>query len=197
MPALSGLELPPGYRIDFDPDAIRQAEAFSGRILNFLWAIIVCDMIIAAAEESFVLPLIVLSSVPPSLAAPVLVLLFSGAPINSAVACAMVAVSGMTVNASVISAGELWRKRQGKTLSVYSLLRGRIPALLASSGTTVAGALPFLFLREDNNILVRMLALVTVIGVSASFFCSLTLVPSLMNLYFRFLNPSSAWRNVN
>jgi len=71
----------------------------------------------------------------------------------------------------------------GKTMSVYRLLRGRLPALLATTGTTIAGALPFLFLREGNNALVRILALVTVLGVAFSFFCSLTLVPSLMNLY--------------
>jgi multidrug efflux pump subunit AcrB len=197
MAALNNLELPLGYRIEFDPEAIHQAETLSGKLLNFLWAVLFCYMIIAAAEESFVLPIIILSSVPPSLAAPVLVLVVSGAPVNADVACALVAVSGMTVNASVISAGELWRKRHEKTVSVYRLLRGRIPGLLASSGTTIAGALPFLFLREGNNALVRMLALVTVLGVGASLFCSLTLVPSWMNLYFRFLKPCSAWRNVN
>ena len=195
MEALKGIELPPGYTIEFDPEAIRRAESLSGRFLNFIWAVLFCYMIIAAAEESFVLPLIILASIPPSLAIPVLVLVISGAPVNTAVACALIAVSGMTVNASVISAGELWKKGSQRTISVYKVLKSRLPALLATSGTTIAGGLPFLFLREANNTLVRTLALVTVLGVGASFLFSLTLVPSLMNLYFRFRKPCSAWRD--
>jgi multidrug efflux pump subunit AcrB len=183
MAVLENLELPPGYKIEFDPDAVRQAETLSGKLLSFVWAILFCYMIIAAAEESFVLPLIILASVPPSLAVPVLVLVLSGSPINSAVACALVAVSGMAVNASVISAGALWRGGRGEAISFYRVIKDRLPALLATTGTTIAGSLPFLFLREGNNELVRTLAIVTVFGVGVSFFCSLTLVPALIGLF--------------
>ena len=185
MEVLKDLELPQGYRIEFDPDAVRGAEALSGKFLNFIWAILLCYMVIAAAEESFVLPLFILSSIPPSLAIPVLILILSGTPINAAAACALVAVSGMTVNASIISAGELWRLGTSEKSSFYRRLRSRIPALLATTGTTIAGALPFLFLAEGSNALVRTLALVTALGVGASFFCSLTLVPSWMSFYFQ------------
>ena len=187
MEALKNLELPPGYRIEFDPDAIRQAESLSGKFINFIWAILFCYMIIAAVKESFILPLIILSPIPFSLAVPVLILVLSGSPINAATACALVAVSGMTVSASVITAGELWRRGERAIRPVYRILRGRLPALVAMTATTIVGALPFLFLREGANALVRMLALVSVLGVGASFFCSITLVPSLANLYFRFL----------
>ena len=194
MSALKVMELPPGYKIEFDPEAIRRAEAISGKFLNFILAVLLCYMVIAAVEESFVLPLIILSSIPPSLAIPVLVLVITGAPVNAEAACALVAVSGMTVNASVISAGELWRSGlRGSKLTgsetVFRLLANRLPLLLATSGTAIAGGLPFLFLSEGNNALVKTLALVTVLGVGTSFICSLTLVPSWMNLYFRFHKP--------
>ncbi|MCL2318713.1 MAG: efflux RND transporter permease subunit, partial [Treponema sp.] len=182
-----------GYRIEFDPDAVRQAEALSGKFLNFIWAVLFCYMIIAATEESLVLPLIILSSIPPSLAIPVLVLVFSGIPVNAAAACALVAVSGITVNASVISAGELWHAGRGGVAAVFRRLRSRLPALIATTATTMAGSLPFLFLREGNNAFLRILALVTVLGVGVSFFCSLTLVPSLLNSYFKI----SGKRNAN
>ena len=192
--ALKDLVLPPGYKIEFDPEAVRQAEALSGKLLNFIWAILFCYMIIAAAEESFILPLIILSAVPPSLAIPVLILVLSGAPVNSAAACALVAVSGLTVNASVISAGELWRRGSGKAMPVYCALRRRLPALLVTTVTTIMGALPFLFLKEANNVLVKTLAMVTVFGVGTSFFCSITLVPSLIHFYFRFREKNGRFR---
>ena len=200
MGAVNDLDLPPGYRIDFDPEAISSAEALSMKLLNFIWAVIFCYMVIAAIEESFILPLIILSSVPPSLAAPVLILCMQGAPVNTAVACALVAVSGMAVNASVISAGELWRRSQVGLFSFYSVLRGRIPVLLATTGTTIMGSLPFLFLGEGNNAFVRTLAMVSIIGVGISLFFSLTLVPSLINLYFSFRKKRktcSAWAEQN
>ena len=194
--ALKDLELPRGYKIEFDPEAIRQAEELSGRVFGFIWAILFCYMIIASAEESFILPLIILSSVPPSLAVPVLILTLSGTPVNTAAACALVAVSGMTVNASVLSAGEIWRRGLTETGSIFRCLKNRFPVLLATTGTTIAGALPFLFLREGNNALVRTLALVTVTGVGASFFWSLTLVPSLMGIYSQILHTRKIHRNV-
>ena len=185
METLKDMELPPGYRIEFDPDVIRQAESLSLKFLNIIWAVLFCYMIIAAVKESFILPLIILSSIPLSLAVPVLILVLSGMPINAATACAMVAVSGMAVSASVISAGELWRRGAENS---YRVLRGCLPALIAMTGTTIFGALPFIFLREGANALVRMLALVSLLGVGTSFFCSFTLIPSLMNIYSQFRN---------
>ena len=177
MTVLNDMELPAGYKIEFDPEAVRRAEALSLKFLNFIWAVLFCYMIIAAAEESFVLPLIVLSSIPPSLAVPLLIIVLSGVPVNASAACAMVAVSGLAVNASVISAGQLWRRDFRGPAALYRILMNRIPALLATTGTTIAGALPFLFLAEASNAFVRTLGLVTVLGVGASFFCSITLVP--------------------
>jgi multidrug efflux pump subunit AcrB len=196
MEVLKHLVLPPGYKIEFDPVAIRQAEALSGKFLGFIWAVLFCYMIIAASEESLILPLIILSSVPPSLAIPVLILTVSGAPINAAVACALVAVSGMTVNASVISAGELWRHGPVGSERVCKILKERLPAPMATTGTTIAGALPFLLLREGNNAMVRVLALVTALGVGTSFFCSVTLVPSWMELSSRVRKGHAAKRRV-
>ena len=210
METLKNLELPPGYKIEFDREAIRQAEALSGKILNFLFALIFCYMIMAATEESFILPLIILASVPPSLAIPVMVLAVTGTPVNTAVACALIAVSGMTVNASVISAGALIRGLRETTtdttgadtggkresFSVYRILKSRLPVLLAATGTTIAGGLPFLFLKEGNNALIKTLALVTVLGVGTSFFCSITLIPSLINIYLPHRKSGSAWRDL-
>ncbi|MDR2258087.1 MAG: efflux RND transporter permease subunit, partial [Treponema sp.] len=94
MGALKNLELPPGYTVEFDPEAISRAEALSRTVLFFLLALIFCYMVIASVHESFGIPLAVLSVVPPSLAFPALCLALRGAPLNPAAACAFVAVSG-------------------------------------------------------------------------------------------------------
>jgi multidrug efflux pump subunit AcrB len=175
------LNLPPGYSVEFDPEAIRQAQALSSTVFSLVLAVIFCYMIIASINESFTIPLIVLSAIPPSLSIPALCLVLSGSAYNSSIACAFIAVSGMTVNAAVLCADELQKKiRDGKTvLSVYAALRRKMPALLATTGTTVAGAVPFLFLREEANILIRTLSLTGALGVACSCICSITVIPSI------------------
>jgi Cu/Ag efflux pump CusA len=106
---------------------------------------------------------------------------------NAAVACAFVAVSGMAVNASVLITDEIRRfpEQKGRDLSrgFYRALRNRIPALSATTLTTLAGAIPFLFLREGSNMIVRVLSLVTLLGVGASAVFSLTMIPGLAKIF--------------
>jgi multidrug efflux pump subunit AcrB len=185
--ALAGLlqkpDLPPGYVIEFDPAAIRQAELLSQSSLFFLLALVFCYMVIAAVNESFLLPLAVLSAIPPSLAIPALCLAAAGRPFNPAAACAFVAVSGMTVNAAVLCAGAfLESKNTGASMGLYRALRQNMPALLATTATTVAGALPFLFLGEGANTPARTLSLVMALGVGSSCFWAISAVPALLIL---------------
>jgi len=177
------LDLPPGYSVEFDGEAIRQAQGLSATVFSFVMAVIFCYMIIASINESFTIPLIVLASIPPSLSIPALCLVLSGNAYNLAVACAFIAVSGMTVNAAVLCVDALRSNiRSGgekSTLNIYLALRRKMPALLATTGTTFAGAIPFLFLREGANLLIRTLSLVGALGVVCSCFCSITVIPSL------------------
>ena len=183
---LKKLELPPGYGIEFDPEAIRRAEALSGTGIRFLLALLFCYMVMAAANESLGFPLAVLAAVPPSLAVPILVLTLSGTALNGALACSLVAVSGMTVNASIVVMAEFRRTdpSSGKWTArdIYKVLRHCFSILLATSSTTMAGALPFLFLKEGGNSILRDLSMVTIFGVGASWICSLVLIPSIIVL---------------
>ncbi|MDR0503396.1 MAG: efflux RND transporter permease subunit [Treponema sp.] len=195
------LDMPPGYSVEFDPYAIRQAQALSSTVVSLLLAVVFCYMIIAAINESFTVPLLVLSAIPPSLAVPALCLVLSGSAYNSPVACAFIAVSGMTVNAGVLCVDELRRtlkkrfrqaQRSGTgggevelSLSIYRAIRRKMPALLSTTGTTVAGALPFLFLTEGINTLIRTLSLTGAVGIACSCICSITVIPSLLTIFSR------------
>jgi multidrug efflux pump subunit AcrB len=182
MPALEALELPPGYTIAFDPAAIKTAGAVSSQGFLFLLALLFCYMVIAAARESFILPLAILAVVPPSLAFPALCLAAGGA-LNLESAAAFVAVSGMAVNAAVLTAdalaGVLSKCGVVRGGGIYRALRKRLPVLAATSITTIAGAAPFLLLKSGAASAVRSLALVGALGVAASALCSVTLSPAL------------------
>ncbi|MDR1788328.1 MAG: efflux RND transporter permease subunit [Treponema sp.] len=182
LPALAALELPPSYSVTFDEDAVERAEALSRTRNHFLLAILFCFMFIAAVNESLKLPLLVLAVVPVSIAAPVLVMAALGISFNAAAACAFVAVSGMAVNAAAL-VGDCFKPflQRGSVLAVrraYIILRGKLSSLIATAGTTIAGAAPFLFLPEAANASVRVLSLVTAAGVAASCLVSLILIPA-------------------
>lgn len=178
-PTLKKIELSRGYSIDFDPEAIKSAENLSNSVFYFLLALIFCYIIIAAANESFLLPLAVLAVVPPSAAVPVCVMAALGIPFNSAALCAFIVVCGLAVNAAVLIACEI--KNESQNL-MNEAVRRRAGALIATSGTTIASALPFLFLRENSNEVIRTLSLVTASGVAASAFFALSLVPALARI---------------
>jgi len=178
------LNLPPGYSVEFDPDAIKKSGDLSFTVLSLVLAIIFCYMIIASINESFIIPLLVLSVVPVSLSFPALFLTLSGAAYNQAIACAFIAVSGMTINASILCVDSIRRRLKNgakKTaLCMYCAIRTKLPALLSTTATTIAGAIPFLFLSEGANNLIRTLSLVSALGVASSFLFSIIIIPSIL-----------------
>jgi multidrug efflux pump subunit AcrB len=186
MTALKDLRLPTGYSISFDREAIRAADELSKSAVFFVLALLFCYMVIASSNESFVVPLLVLSVVPPSIAVSVLCTIVTGNPINFNLAAAFIAVIGMAINASILTMSELTKDESTSindsritTRNIYRSLRRRLPVLLATTGTTIAGALPFLFLQEGSNNMVRDLSFVSAVGVGASCVWSVLLLPAL------------------
>jgi multidrug efflux pump subunit AcrB len=144
------------------------------------------------------------------MAVPALLLSAGGRPVNAASACAFVAVCGMAINASVLTVDEIRRAlkerintdgctdsnaRGPSPLLFYRALRRESATLLATSLTTIAGAIPFLFLREGSNLVLRTLSLVTACGVAASCLLSLTLVPALCSRFDLSDSPGSPRRS--
>jgi multidrug efflux pump subunit AcrB len=182
LEALSGLALPEGYVVTFDPEAIEKARMLSGTLFRFILAILFCGMFIAAVNESFAMPVIALLVTAPSIAVPVLIMAALGMPFNTAGACAFVAVSGIAVNAAALIAdgfAPYIRARENPGIAETGrIIHSRSSSLLATGGTTILGALPFLLLGETANAGVRVLSLVTVFGVAASCAASILLIPA-------------------
>jgi multidrug efflux pump subunit AcrB len=175
MTALSVMSLPPGYSIEFDPEAIEAAEEVSSSVFLFVLALALCYMVIAALKESFLLPLAVLAVVPPSLAVPALCT--AALPLNAAGAAAFVAASGLAVNAAILMADGI--KVPLSAARLYRTFRNRFPVLAAAAFTTIAGAVPFLFTSGGAAPLVKPLSAVTALGAAASALCSVSLIPAL------------------
>lgn len=187
--AASGLGLPAGYAVEFDRAALEAAAVMRGAALSFICAAALAYMAVALVCESFGAPLAIIAVLPPSLAVPAILLRLAGTPMNAALACAFVAVSGMAVNASVLTVEErragaaAGRGRAPSDRELYRVVRARLGSLLATSATSVAGSLPFLFMAADVSSPARALAFVSATGTAASLLAALTLVPALARAF--------------
>jgi multidrug efflux pump subunit AcrB len=175
MPVLNQIELKPGYSIEFDRNAIESAEKLSQAGYYFILALLFCYIVIAITNESLLLPFIILSVVPPSVAVPALFLGLGGVHFSAASASAFILVSGMAVNSAVLITSEI---KSGDGIIVKSVMN-KMSALLATSATTIITAVPFLFLGEGVNLIIKTLSLVMVLGIAASCVFSLLLIPAL------------------
>jgi len=182
---LSALDLPPGYTVEFDPDAIKAASLVSAQAWLFILALLFCYMLLAAFKESFTFPLAVLAVVPPSLSIPAICI---GQPLNAVSAAAFVAVSGIAVNAASLVADALQQEKPG-TFSFYRVFRRRLPVLAATTLTTAAGAVPFLFIKSNAALIVKNFSMVSALGVSVSALCAITLIPALTAVFPGLLQP--------
>jgi len=188
MASLSTIELPPGYTLEFDPEAIKAAGKVSAQGGLFVLALLFCYMALAAFKESFTFPLAVLAVVPPSLSIPAFCIALRGYPLNSVSAAAFVAVCGIAVNAAALVADALQHEKPGAQ-SWYRVFRRRLPVLAAATITTVAGAVPFLFIKSSAALVVKTISLVSALGVAVSALCAITLIPALTAMFPLILQP--------
>ena|GEM_PF-604223 len=193
MTVLSGFELPPGYSIEFDPQAIKAAGEAGKQAYYFILALLFCFMVIAVLKDSFSYPLALLAVVPPSLAAPALYMVIRGYSLNTVSAAAFVAVSGLAINAAALVADAVENAEISK-MSYYCVFRRRLPVLTATMLTTVSAALPFLFIKGSAALVVKTLSLVSALGVIASALCAVTLIPALVKLFPGLLKASGTFR---
>jgi multidrug efflux pump subunit AcrB len=192
--ALDGFEFPKGYVLEFDRDAIERAEIISGMIYGIILAILFCFIIIAMINESLVLPVVILLTIPPSFSLPVIILGIINGSFNSVAILALIIVSGIVVNSSLITAADFKILLKNKLIiterQIYCILEKRMPSIFATCSTSMISIIPFFFIKDNYSSIINILSVVLFFGIGVSFVTSLILIPSLMRIIYkcRFLN---------
>jgi hydrophobic/amphiphilic exporter-1 (mainly G- bacteria), HAE1 family len=139
-----------------------------------------------AQFESFLLPLILMISIPFSLAGAGPVLLITGAKIDSNAVLGLTALFGLVVNNSLI----LFEVSEQKITCGYdpaaAVFNGaceRFHAILITTATTVFALLPLVITPLGNS--QKSMAAVMLGGLSASTLLSLFAVPPVLVTYFK------------
>ncbi len=180
--------LPPELEVDVSGEAGKLTEAKSafGRVL--LLAIVVTFLLLAALFEDFRAPLVILVSVPASMAGGVIALRLvdkatvAGQPLDMMTALGFVMLVGIVVNnAILIVHGALQREREGESSraeAVVAAVDWRIRPIFMSALTSLAGLTPLVVFPGFGSELYRGVGAVVLGGLALSTLVSIYVVPS-------------------
>jgi len=143
-------------------------------------------MTMGAQFESFLLPLVLMLSIPFSLAGAGPALIISGSKIDSGAVLGLTALFGLVVNNSLILFEISEQKIQAGFPVTDAVCRGaseRLQAILITTTTTVFALLPLIFSPLGNS--QKSMAAAMLGGLTVSTLLSLFAIPSVLILYFK------------
>jgi len=154
-------------------------------LLYIILVLILLYMTMGAQFESFVLPLILMMSIPFSLAGAGPALLLTGAKIDSGAILGLTALFGLVVNNSLILfeiSEEKIRNGFSPAAAVFCGARERFLAILITMVTTIFALLPLIFSPLGNS--QKSMAAAMLGGLTASTLISVFAIPAVLLRYF-------------
>jgi len=154
--------------------------------IYILLVIILLFMTMGAQFESFLLPLILMMSIPFSLAGAGPALFITGAKIDSGAVLGLTTLFGLVVNNSLILfeiSSEKIKSGMGAASAVYRGACERVQAILITMVTTIFALLPLIFSPLGNS--QKSMAAAMLGGLTASTLLSLFALPPVLIFYFK------------
>ncbi|MDR1839913.1 MAG: efflux RND transporter permease subunit [Treponema sp.] len=155
-------------------------------LLYVILVLILLYMTMGAQFESFLLPLILMMSIPLSLAGAGPALLITGAKIDSGAVLGLTALFGLVVNNSLVLfeiSDEKIRCGLSPTAAVYCGARERFQAILITTATTVFALFPLVISPLGNS--QKSMAAAMLGGLAASTLLSLFAIPPVLIRFFK------------
>ena len=182
--------LPPGVRLSVSGTADQLSQTWDAIQINLIVALLIVFLVMAILFESFVLPLVVLISVPVAAAGGVgglaLLNMIGTQPLDMLTLLGFVILVGIVVNNAILIVHQsLYHLREEGMAPVDAILeatRNRIRPIFMSTLTSVFGMLPLVIFPGAGSELYRGLGAVVVGGLSMSAFLTLLTVPPLLRL---------------
>ncbi|WP_439124446.1 efflux RND transporter permease subunit [Marivita sp.] len=188
--ALEEQGLPPGVRMSVSGTADQLSQTWNAIQINLAVAMVIVFLVMAVLFESFVLPLVVMISVPVAAAGGVgglAVLNMVGTqPLDMLTLLGFVILVGIVVNNAILivhqSLYHLREEGMSPIDAIEEATRNRIRPIFMSTLTSVCGMLPLVLFPGAGSELYRGLGAVVVGGLAMSAFLTLLTVPPLLRL---------------
>ncbi|PWR20037.1 efflux RND transporter permease subunit [Zavarzinia compransoris] len=145
MEAAARETLPPGYRYDYAGQSREFREASGSLYVTFLLAVAFIFLVLAAQFESFVAPVVILLSVPLSIAGALAALLLSGGTLNVYSQIGLITLVGLISKHGILIvefANQLLEQGRSRRDAVIEAARLRLRPILMTTGAMVLGAVP-------------------------------------------------------
>ncbi len=182
--------LPPGVALSVSGTADQLSQTWGAIQINLIVALLIVFLVMAILFESFVLPLVVLISVPVAAAGGVgglaVLNIIGTQPLDMLTLLGFVILVGIVVNNAILIVHQsLYHLREEGMTPVDAIeeaTRNRIRPIFMSTLTSVCGMLPLVVFPGAGSELYRGLGAVVVGGLSMSAFLTLLTVPPLLRL---------------
>ncbi len=191
--AIKAATLPEGYSIEFSDRFSSLKERLSEAVTALLLSVLLVYMVLAAIYESFRLPLILLSVIPPGLAGTLICLFLGGKALSVPVYLGMMILAGISVNNAILIVEAYLippaDKHSLAPITLSSLTLSRKGPVLLTTSTTLAGLFPLACATESNPFW-SVFSLTIISGLLASTVFAFFLLPLLARYsFFRDLFP--------
>ena len=185
--------LPPGIRLSVSGTADQLSQTWDAIQINLIIALLIVFLVMAILFESFVLPLVIMISVPVAAAGGVggLALLntFQTQPLDMLTLLGFIILVGIVVNNAILIVHQaLFNLREEGMPPIEAIeeaTRNRIRPIFMSTLTSIMGMLPLVVIPGEGSELYRGLGAVVVGGLSMSAFLTLLTLPPLLRLCLR------------
>ncbi|MFQ5608318.1 MAG: efflux RND transporter permease subunit, partial [Candidatus Zixiibacteriota bacterium] len=172
----------PGYSLSFGGEWDEFKNAFGPLAQLFVVGILLIYMILGAQFKSFLLPFIIIFTIPFAILGAVTGLLFMGAPFSIATMYGIVALAGVAVNDALVLVDFVNKGRtrgSGRYLSLIKAGKRRLRPILSTTVTTVFGLLPMAIGIGGKSVVWGPLATTIVWGLSVATVLTLFVIPAL------------------
>ncbi|MEM1362535.1 MAG: efflux RND transporter permease subunit [Pseudomonadota bacterium] len=188
--ALEAQGLPEGVRISVSGTADQLSQTWDAIQINLAVAMVIVFLVMAILFESFVLPLVIMISVPVAAAGGVgglaMLNLYQAQPLDMLTLLGFVILVGIVVNNAILivhqSLHHLREEGMAPIDAIEEATQNRIRPIFMSTLTSICGMMPLVVFPGEGSELYRGLGAVVVGGLSMSAFLTLLTVPPLLRL---------------
>lgn len=184
---VSSIELPTGYGLFPDASLRDSMRDYRTMFRVFLLAIFLIYVLLAAQNESFALPLLIISAIPFSAFFPLMFLFALHKPITIASIIGVIILSGTSVNNYILITDSLSNADEKGLFAerICAALASRFNPLFLSSGTSVIASFPILFSSRLFSDFPSALAIIITLGILGSFLGSFLFLPAIVEFFIR------------
>lgn len=185
---LSGLEIPPGYRIEIVGEEAKRQETMSSMGFALILSVALVYMVLASQFESLVHPFTILLTIPLAVIGAVWAFYLLGIPLNMMAYIGIIMLGGIAVNNSIILVDAINQlKALGKDLRTAIIEAGenRVRPILMTSLTTILALLPLSLGFGESASLRSPLAISVIGGLITSTLLTLAAIPCVYYIFDR------------